>query len=299
MKRNYALDAMVMALKEEIMVTTKALSTRIQNLDRELTLHGVAVGNRVLSATLNCEDVPKQKEFARTRSACDMDNFLWRIEHYFRAKGIMEDVSKGKTSLSLPSLRVYEGNHEEDNDSGNGNPGRNGKPQVRKKKSNKKRGKLRCFLCDSLHLLKKCPKKFMLSKKDKLKGKAVRLHSNVRGVKAKKAKRDDVSDKEPKKFGLSNRTFEANGAKRSKKKRVKCFLYYGSRELRNCPKQIMVKEKATSELLESSKGLPLKEVVILPSDLGEKVEMKTVKLRPMRLNSSKATKLSSRRRGFH
>ncbi|MBA0616307.1 hypothetical protein Godav_016363, partial [Gossypium davidsonii] len=35
------------------------------------------------SAALNSEDVPKPKKFVGTRSACDVDNFLWRIENYF------------------------------------------------------------------------------------------------------------------------------------------------------------------------------------------------------------------------
>ncbi|MBA0669637.1 hypothetical protein Goklo_029555, partial [Gossypium klotzschianum] len=39
-----ALEAMMMALKEEIMATTWALSTRIEELDRELALWRVAVG---------------------------------------------------------------------------------------------------------------------------------------------------------------------------------------------------------------------------------------------------------------
>ncbi|MBA0867843.1 hypothetical protein Goshw_004835, partial [Gossypium schwendimanii] len=61
---------------------------------------------------------------------------------------------------------------------------------------------------------------------------------------------DDRADKEPKKLGSSKGKVEAKKSKRSKKKRVKCFLYRGLYELRNCPKQsksVVVKEKATSE----------------------------------------------------
>ncbi|MBA0845239.1 hypothetical protein Goarm_022740 [Gossypium armourianum] len=52
----------------------------------------------VSRTTLSNEDVPKPKEFVGTRSACDVDNFLWRMENYFRAKGIVDDVVKGRTT---------------------------------------------------------------------------------------------------------------------------------------------------------------------------------------------------------
>ncbi|MFQ6646177.1 hypothetical protein Gotur_019893 [Gossypium turneri] len=41
----------------------------------------------------------------------------------------------------------------------------NGKPRVRKKKPKRKRDKLKCFLCDSPHMLKKCLRKSALKKK--------------------------------------------------------------------------------------------------------------------------------------
>ncbi|MBA0749883.1 hypothetical protein Gogos_003759 [Gossypium gossypioides] len=44
-----------------------------------------------------------------------------------------------------------------DGNSNNDNSG-NGKPRVGKKKPKRKRGKLKCFLCDGPHMLKKCPK---------------------------------------------------------------------------------------------------------------------------------------------
>ncbi|MFQ6636181.1 hypothetical protein Gotur_013949 [Gossypium turneri] len=65
-----------------------------------------------------------------------------------------------------------------------------------------------------------------------------------------------------------------------------------AREKRNCPKQAEVKRKATSELGESSEGLPPKEEVSLSSNLEEKVAMKIVKLGPMRLKLSEASELA-------
>ncbi|KAH1113655.1 hypothetical protein J1N35_007033 [Gossypium stocksii] len=93
-ERNDALEAMTMALKKETMATTRALSTRIEELEVELALCKVAVGERVSSAALNNEYVLKPKEFVGTRSACDVDNFLWRMENYFHAKGIVDDAGR-------------------------------------------------------------------------------------------------------------------------------------------------------------------------------------------------------------
>ncbi|MFQ6636553.1 hypothetical protein Gotur_013087 [Gossypium turneri] len=139
-------------------------------------------------------------------------------------------------------------------------------------------------------MLKKCPRKSAL--KEKPVGKALVLGSSARGVKAKEAESEkklvecflchgphrlrkcprksviegnDRADKEPKKLGSSKGKAEAKRAKRSKKK------------------------KATSELGESSEGLPPKVEVSLSSDLEEKVAMKTVKLGPMRLKLSEVS----------
>ncbi|KAK8269334.1 hypothetical protein V6Z12_D11G123100 [Gossypium hirsutum] len=166
-------------------------------------------------------------------------------------------------------------------------------------------------------MLQKCPKKSAL--KEKPVGKALVLGSSARGVEAKEAESEkkpvecflchgphrlrkcsrksviegnDGADKEPKKLGSSKGKVEANRAKRSKKKRVKCFLCHGPHELWNCPKQAGVKRKATSELCESSEGLPPKEDVSLSSDLEERVVMKTLKLGPMRLKLSEVSELA-------
>ncbi|MBA0647869.1 hypothetical protein Goklo_015679 [Gossypium klotzschianum] len=67
-ERNDAIETMVMALKEEIIATTKALNTRIEKLDGELALCQTVVGKRVSNTVLSYEDVPKLKEFVGTRS---------------------------------------------------------------------------------------------------------------------------------------------------------------------------------------------------------------------------------------
>ncbi|MBA0622803.1 hypothetical protein Godav_008312 [Gossypium davidsonii] len=80
-ERNDALEAIVRALKEETLTTTIALSTRIEELEKKLALCRVAIGKGVSSAVFSNEDVLKLKEFMGTRSACDMDNFLWRMKN--------------------------------------------------------------------------------------------------------------------------------------------------------------------------------------------------------------------------
>ncbi|MBA0665814.1 hypothetical protein Goklo_002289 [Gossypium klotzschianum] len=206
-KRNDALEAMVKALKEETMATTMALSIRIEELEGELALCQAAMGKGVANATLSYRDILKPKEFVGTRFAFDVDYFLWRIENYFRAKVRGKDLNED----------VVDGN-------GNGDSSGNGKPRVRKKKPKRKRDKLKCFLCDGLYMLKKCLKKFVL--KEKPVGKALVLGSSTKSVEVEK-----VKNKEPKKLDSSKGKAEAQRVKRSKKKRVKCFLCRGPHEL--------------------------------------------------------------------
>ncbi|KAK5841938.1 hypothetical protein PVK06_004264 [Gossypium arboreum] len=423
--RNDALEAMLIALKEETIATTLALSTRIEELEGEPALCRAAVGEGVSSAALSNKYVPKPKEFVGTRSACDVENLLWRMENYFRAKGIMDDAGKvelqikgnvrlehgkvptrvertvlpgffeketweklqgitqrgtvgecvrefkklmlqvsdvtereamlafqeglkpwvrqeveqrgvqklseamtvavsvvklglGKDKLGSSKSEkkgVCEGNHKEDTDeygNGNGNNGGNGKPRVGKKKPKRKRDKLKCFLCDCPHILKKCPMKSALRKKPV--GKALGLGSRARGVEAKEAESEkkpiecflchgphrlrkclrkpiidgnDRADTEPKKLGSSKGKAKAKRAKRSKS-----VIERNDGADKESKKLGSSKGKATSEHSESSEGLPPKEVVSLSSNLKEEVAMKTVKMGPMRLESSEASELA-------
>ncbi|MBA0755427.1 hypothetical protein Gogos_020174 [Gossypium gossypioides] len=156
-------------------------------------------------------------------------------------------LEKDKLGFSKSEERgVCEMDHKEDivDGNGNGDNGGNGKPRVRKKKPKRKKDKLKCFLCDGPHMLKKCPKNFAF--KEKLVGKALVLGSSVRDVEAKevesekkpveyflchglhrlqKCPRKSVIEgnngacKEPKKLGSSKGKAKAKMAKRSKKKR--------------------------------------------------------------------------------
>ncbi|KAG8496826.1 hypothetical protein CXB51_008045 [Gossypium anomalum] len=106
-ERNDALEAMVVALNEETMATTMALSTSIEELEGDLALCQAAIGKGGSNAALSNEDVPKPKEFVGTRSACDVDNFLWRMKNYFYAKGITDDVVKVNTdSMFLTDIAL-------------------------------------------------------------------------------------------------------------------------------------------------------------------------------------------------
>ncbi|KAK8348748.1 hypothetical protein V6Z12_A06G100000, partial [Gossypium hirsutum] len=83
--RDDAIEAMITTLKEEIV-----------ELKGELTIYKAALGNGGLAAVTPkpSVDVPKPKEFKGTRSASDVDNFLWGVKQYFRAKGIANDATK-------------------------------------------------------------------------------------------------------------------------------------------------------------------------------------------------------------
>ncbi|MBA0666491.1 hypothetical protein Goklo_002894 [Gossypium klotzschianum] len=61
---------MMMALKKETMATTMVMSIRIEELEL--------------------------KDFVGTMYAYDVDNFLWKMENYFHAKGITDDAVKGR-----------------------------------------------------------------------------------------------------------------------------------------------------------------------------------------------------------
>ncbi|MFQ6660736.1 hypothetical protein Gotur_029140 [Gossypium turneri] len=130
------------------------------------------------------------------------------VQKLSEAMTVLESVVKlglGKNKLGSSKSEergVCEMDHKEDivDGNGNGDNGGNGKPRVGKKKPKRKRDKLKCFLYDGLHMLKKCPKKSAL--KEKPVDKALVLGSSVRGVEAKEAK--------------------------SEKKPVECFLCHGA-----------------------------------------------------------------------
>ncbi|MBA0871163.1 hypothetical protein Goshw_021946, partial [Gossypium schwendimanii] len=123
----------------------------------------------------------------------------------------MVKLGLGKDKLGSSKLEerdICEKDHKEDVVDGNGNGDNSGneKPRVGKKKPKRKRDKLKCFLCDDRHILKKCLNKFAF--KEKLMGKALVLGLSVRVVEVKEAK--------------------------SEKKPMECFLCHGPYRLRKC-----------------------------------------------------------------
>ncbi|MBA0602773.1 hypothetical protein Gorai_002942 [Gossypium raimondii] len=216
-----------------------------------------------------------------------------------------------------------EGDHEDDIRNGNSSGG-NVKPRNGKRKPNnlkEKRRKVKCVICNGSHMVNNCSKRSMISRNDKLEGKAKRLGSSASIAKSEKAKEsekklmecflcrgphrlwnylkefvvegDDGSDREPMRLSSILRGVEAKRAKMNKKKQVKCFLCCGPHELQNCLEQSklsMVKRKAT-KLVKSSERLPPKEEVSCALDFEEKVAMQRLRLGSIRLNSNKASKL--------
>ncbi|MBA0733981.1 hypothetical protein Gogos_017937 [Gossypium gossypioides] len=158
-------------------------------------------------------------------------------------------LGKDKDRSSKSKERsVYENDHKEDVDgNGNGDNSGNRKPRFGKNKPKRKRDKLKCFLCDGPHILKKFLKKYTLFKKEKSVGKALVLCSSARSVEVNETesekksveyflchglyrlqkysrksviKGNDGADKEPKKLGSSKGKVEPRGqrgVKRSNK----------------------------------------------------------------------------------
>ncbi|MFQ6634028.1 hypothetical protein Gotur_011566 [Gossypium turneri] len=83
-------------------------------------------------------------------------------------------------SLKSEERGVCKKNHKEDvvDSNGNGDNGGNGKPRVGKKKFNGRMDNLKYFLWDVPHLLKKCLKKSVLSKKEKPMSKVLGLEES-------------------------------------------------------------------------------------------------------------------------
>ncbi|KHG23869.1 Dimethylsulfide dehydrogenase subunit alpha [Gossypium arboreum] len=148
------------------------------------------------------------------------------VRHEVEQIGFQKLLEAMTVAKSVSDERdACEKDHKEDvvdgDGNGNGDNGGNGKPQVEKKKPNRKMDELKCFLCDGPHMLKKFPKKFALKKKPV--GKALVLSLTARGVKAKGPKKsiiegDDGADKELEKLGSSKGKVEAKRAERNKKK---------------------------------------------------------------------------------
>ena len=51
-------------------------------------------------------DVPKPKPFAESRSAKDVDNFVWGMEQYFRVAGTAEDAKISSVALYFSDVAL-------------------------------------------------------------------------------------------------------------------------------------------------------------------------------------------------
>ncbi|XP_016728394.2 uncharacterized protein K02A2.6-like [Gossypium hirsutum] len=94
--RDDAVETMMVGKTDAMEVMLTALKEEIAELKGELTIYKTALGNGGLAAVTPKPSVgvPKPKEFKGTRSAREVDNFLWGVEQYFRAKGIADDATK-------------------------------------------------------------------------------------------------------------------------------------------------------------------------------------------------------------
>ncbi|MBA0853405.1 hypothetical protein Goshw_017053 [Gossypium schwendimanii] len=236
-------------------------------LEVELALCQAALGEGVSSAALTNKDVLKPKEFVGTKSTCGVNNFLWRMKNYFHDKGITDDAVKEEVRAKLQGIT------------------QRGTVGEYVREFNELM--LRVLELEAMMVAASMVKLGL--GKDKLRS----SKSEERGVCEKDHKEDNVGNGIDDSGGVSKPRFrkcpkksiiEGDGGANKEPKKLSSS--------KNCPKQVVVKGKATSELRESLKGLPPKEEVSLSSILREKVATKIVKLGPMRLNSSEASELA-------
>ncbi|KAA3488273.1 reverse transcriptase [Gossypium australe] len=143
-------------------------------------------------------DVHKPNEFKGTRSVTEVDNFLWGIEQYFCAKGIMDDTSKVNTTAMYFTEVALLWWHRRSTDVRHGGTkiktwkefqrefktkfyleyvedkaweklhrlhkiAKNGDGKAKNSRQKKKSVPLTCFHCDDPHMVRDCPKKAVLS----------------------------------------------------------------------------------------------------------------------------------------
>ncbi|KAE8662748.1 hypothetical protein F3Y22_tig00113145pilonHSYRG00109 [Hibiscus syriacus] len=90
--RGDSLEAMIMALRKEV-----------EELKSEATFENSAA--TVVPKALG--DIPKPEKFKGSRSAQDVENFLWGLDQYFAATGITEDAKKVNiTSVYLSEVTL-------------------------------------------------------------------------------------------------------------------------------------------------------------------------------------------------
>ena len=75
---------------------------KVDKLEMELNLCKVVItsGGAVQVTTMHKVDAPKLKAYGGARSAREIDDFLWNLERYFDAVGIVDEATKVK-SVSL------------------------------------------------------------------------------------------------------------------------------------------------------------------------------------------------------
>ncbi|KAH7670559.1 Synaptobrevin protein [Dioscorea alata] len=91
------LMGMIVGLEEKL---AKALA-ELKETKEELAICKKAIAqgaSNVVSPTTPRVDVPKPRPYGGSRNAKELDNFLWSLEQYFKALGIVEDAKKMETA---------------------------------------------------------------------------------------------------------------------------------------------------------------------------------------------------------
>ncbi|KAE8689004.1 Detected protein of unknown function [Hibiscus syriacus] len=98
-----AVESQILALRQEVEeLKDRGSGTEIEDLKKEIEqlktevalCKATVAGNMMTSTPKGRAEVPKPEKFKGTRSAKDVENFMWDMEQYFRAMGIENDTEK-------------------------------------------------------------------------------------------------------------------------------------------------------------------------------------------------------------
>lgn len=86
---------------------------RLQKMDDDLTLmkRALVAGSSSSGDSHKKVKVPDPKAFGGTRSANDLENFIWDMEQYFNAARILDDERVSITSMYLRGMQSFGGEH--------------------------------------------------------------------------------------------------------------------------------------------------------------------------------------------
>ena len=97
-------DAKITTMMEDILPLTDVVKNNLKELEEEMSLVKRIMNSRpTMGETSSKIKVPEPKVFGGTRSAKDLENFLWDMEQYFKAAHVPDGEKVTITSMYLSS----------------------------------------------------------------------------------------------------------------------------------------------------------------------------------------------------